>query len=141
MCRSHGSELTPEFYSSETIKATPSTSAKSDIVNLKLTGKVTNGGYCDATIDFGFGVYNDSNELVLIIPANENNKSVEMGKFCIGLNAPQADLSSLTSGNYLIRPIVVEHHGSQWTPVHHGNNARPNYLKLQIDEDGQLTFG
>ena len=135
-----GSELTPEFYSSETIKATPSTSAKSDIVNLKLTGKVTNGGYCDATIDFGFGVYNDNNELVLIIQANESNKSVEMGKFCIGINAPQADFSSLTSGNYLIRPIVVEHHGSQWTPVHHGNNARPNYLKLQIDEDGQLTF-
>jgi len=135
-----GSELTPEFYSSETIKATPSTSAKSDVVNLKLTGKVTNGGYCDATVDFGFGVYNDNNELVLVIPATENKKSVEMSKFCIGINAPQADLSSLASGNYLVRPIVVEHGGNQWTPVHHGNNARPNYLKLHIGEDDQLTF-
>ena len=107
---------------------------------LKLTGKITNGGYCDAIVDFGFGVYDENNELVLIIPANENDKSVEMTKFCIGINVSQADLSSLSSGDYVLRPIVVEHGGSRWTPVHHGNNARPNYLKLQVQDDGQLTF-
>lgn len=135
-----GSELTPEFYSSETVKATPATTSKTTSVALKLTGKITNGGYCDAIVDFGFGVYDENNELVLIIPANENDKSVEMTKFCIGINVSQADLSSLSSGDYVLRPIVVEHGGSRWTPVHHGNNARPNYLKLQVRDDGQLTF-
>ena len=135
-----GSELTPEFYSSETVKATPATTSKTTPVALKLTGKITNGGFCDAIVDFGFGVYDENNELVLIIPANENDKSVEMTKFCIGINVSQADLSSLSSGDYVLRPIVVEHGGSQWTPVHHGNNARPNYLKLQVQDDGQMTF-
>ena len=135
-----GSELTPEFYSSETVKATPATTSKTTSVALKLTGKITNGGFCDAIVDFGFGVYDENNELVLIIPANENDKSVEMTKFCIGINVSQADLSSLSSGDYVLRPIVVEHGGSRWTPVHHGNNARPNYLKLQVRDDGQLTF-
>lgn len=135
-----GSELTPEFYSSETVKATPATTSKTASVALKLTGKITNGGFCDAIVDFGFGVYDENNELVLIIPANENDKSVEMTKFCIGINVSQADLSSLSSGDYVLRPIVVEHGGNQWTPVHHGNNARPNYLKLQVQDDGQMTF-
>ena len=135
-----GSELTPEFYSSETVKATPATTSKTTSVALKLTGKITNGGFCDAIVDFGFGVYDENNELVLIIPANENDKSVEMTKFCIGINVSQADLSSLSPGDYVLRPVVVEHGGSQWTPVHHGNNARPNYLKLQVQDDGQLIF-
>ena len=135
-----GSELTPEFYSSETVKATPANAQKSAPVSLKLTGKITNGGFCNATVDFAFGIYDTDNHLVLVVPANESNKSVEKDKFCIGINAPQADLSSLSAGHYLVRPIVVEHGGHQWTPVHHGNNARPNYLKLQVENDGQLRF-
>ena len=135
-----GSELTPEFYSSETVKATPTTTQKNSPVNLKLTGKITNGSYCDATVDFGFGIYNEQGDLVLTIPANEQEKSIEKSKFFIGINAPQADLSPLTPGHYQIRPIVVEHNGNHWTPIHHGNNARPNYLKLLVMEDGQLTF-
>ena len=43
-----------------------------------------------------------------VVPADENDKSVEMTKFCIGINVSQADLSSLSPGDYVLRPVVVE---------------------------------
>lgn len=129
------SELTPELLSSETIKATTA----GNTVNLKLNGKLTNGGYCDITVDLGFGVYDTDNQLVLVILAEERDKYIAQKDFIIGVSANNVDLSALVNGEYRIYPITVEHGGRQWTKVRDNNNSKPNFLKLQVT-DGDLKF-
>lgn len=134
-----GSELTPELLSSERIQATPSSAQRNDKIKLRLPGKITNGGYCDITADFGFGVYDSDNNLVLAIPAAETEKTLAKGELTIGINAAEADLSSLEPGIYRVFPIAVEHGGNNWTKVRDNNNSKPNYQKLTVSED-KLTF-
>lgn len=129
------SELTPELLSSETVKATTT----GNTVNLKLNGKLTNGGYCDITVDLGFGVYDVDRQLVLVILAEERKKSIAQKEFIIGVTANDVDLSALANGEYRIYPIAIEHGGQQWTKVRDNNNSKPNFLKLQVT-DGSFTF-
>lgn len=133
------SELTPELVSSERTKATPAETDLTNKVALKLTGKITNYGWCDITADLGFGVFDDKDNLILSIPANESDVSLAQEAHHIGITATEADLHSLAEGEYILCPVAVEHGGKRWTKIRNFSYTKPNYLKLTV-KDGKMTF-
>ena len=135
-----GSELTPEFLSSEKIKATPSLAEPGEPIDLRLNGKVANSGWCDITADFGFGIYDAAHQLVLALPAAEQEQTLAVGAFRVGISLSGADLSQLPEGQYTVWPIAVEHGGNRWTKVRDNNSSKPNYLKMSVLSNGDIQF-
>ncbi|MBQ5982362.1 MAG: C10 family peptidase [Prevotella sp.] len=128
--------LTPEFTSSEAVKVTVTNNQN---LTLKLGGKVTNVGWCDATVDLGFGIYNTDWQLLLTVPSDkEETCEVGKGEFRIGISSSTTDISVLPDGDYTIYPIVSEHGKADWHRIHTANQSKPNYQKLTI-ADGHPT--
>lgn len=134
-----GSFLTPEFLSSETVKTTPASGTLTRTYQLRLTGKIANGGYCDATVDFGFGVFSvPDGRLELVFPAEEAGCAIAKDAERIGIKAADVSFASLADGDYQVFPLVREQGDTLWTKVRDKKAAKPNYLKLHVS-DGQLT--
>jgi hypothetical protein len=133
-----GSEDGLEIVSSEKLKATPASAETSTKTSLKLTGKITNYGWKEETVDFGVGVYDSTGVLKFSAPADEN-VNFNTNTYKVGATAAGVDLSSLADGGYFVYPIVKVHGGKIWNKVKDYKYTKPNFLQLHI-ENGKYTF-
>lgn len=88
----------------EHTKANNDSVSRTETASIRLTGKIANLGWQDATVDMGFGVY-DSNGSLVAAKVVKTGVSLPQNTFVIGLNAPAVDLSQLEPGSYTIYPI------------------------------------
>lgn len=128
------SEPALQIVSSEKVSAVPSKAGRSDPVRLRLSGKITNYGWKDATVDFAMGVYDDAGQLVKTIESDKN-VALAVNKYKIAVTVNDADLSALSNGSYKVFPIVKNSDGQRWTKVRDYKYTKPNFLKLTVVDD------
>ena len=128
-----------QIVSSERMKATPSTGGQVEPVTLRLTGKVTNYGWQPVTVDFGFGVFDASDSLMLVTEADKAGVELAAEDYVIGLTAESVSLASLPDGQYTLYPVAKNTDGTQWVKIRDYNYKKKNRLNLTV-QDGQLSF-
>lgn len=128
-----------QIVSSERMKETPSTGGQVEPVTLRLTGKVTNYGWQAVTVDFGFGVFDASDSLVLVAEADKAGVELAVEDYAIGLTASDVSFASLPDGQYELWPVARNTGGKQWSRVRDYNYKKKNRLNLTV-QDGELTF-
>ena len=129
-----GSEPWLQVVSMEHTKANADSVSTTSTAGIRLTGKIANMGWQDATIDLGFGVYDDKGNLVQTHVV-KTGVSLPQNTFIIGLNAPAVSFSQLQPGHYVIRPIVRNAGGKRWFRVRDYSYTKSNALDLTLDHD------
>lgn len=128
-----GSEPWLQVVSMEHTKANNDSVSRTATASIRLTGKIANLGWQDATVDMGFGVY-DSNGSLVAAKVVKTGVSLPQNTFVIGMNAPAVDLSQLEPGSYTIYPIVRNAGGKRWFRIRDYSYTKSNALGVTIDE-------
>jgi len=125
---------TIELISTEALKVTPTTIAKTDLATVKLTGKVQNMGWEDVVCDFGIVAYDSIGEQVFQL-AGDSNISIEDSASVYGYTLSNVDFSTLSDGTYTLHPVCRISGTSVWQPIHNLYVSYPNYLSVKVSNN------
>lgn len=130
----------PEIISNEPIRARDNDIDIADaVVDFRLGGKIENKGWKNETVDFAMALCTaDGSEVMKVFPGKDN-VAIESGKFVIGQDFKNIDLTATEPGTYLVMPLVRIHGRSDWSPVRPVAYNVPNYSIMTV-KDGMVTF-
>ncbi len=123
-----------ELVSTEALKATPSSIAKTDKTTIKLTGKVKNDGWEPVICDFGIAAF-DSSGLQVLELAGDTNISIKDSASVYGFTLSNIDFSTLSDGTYTLHPVCRISGTSAWQPIHSLYVGSPNYLNVKVSNN------
>lgn len=133
--RTEGLEDWLQIVSAERTKATPTEGAATDVVRLRLGGRIANYGWKSANVDMGFAFCDAQGNTVRTLVALEA-KSLEVNGYVVACQLSDIDLSSLPTGQYKVYPVVRNSGGERWFRVRDYSYAKPNWLNLSITDEG-----
>lgn len=120
-----------ELISSESLKATPTTIAKTDLTTIKLNGKVQNMGWEDVICDLGIAAYDESGKQVFEL-SGVTNVSIADSATIYGPTFSNVNFSSLSDGVYILRPVCRVSGTTEWEQIQSFYTGYTNYLVMNV---------
>jgi hypothetical protein len=123
-----------ELISSESLKATPATIAKTDLTTIKLSGKVQNMGWEDLVCDLGIAAYDGAGNQVFELEG-ASNISIADSATVYGPTLSNVNFSTLSDGVYTLRPMCRVSGITEWSMIHSFQTGYSNYLIMNIENN------
>jgi len=103
-----------------------------------LTGAcyLRNSGGASFSGKVGVAAYNTSNSLAAVIAQNQTTLASD-NTFCVPFSYTVP--SSMTTGNYILRPVLSTDNGSSWQPITTAYDNTPTMVSIRIDPAAQPT--
>ncbi len=123
-----------QLYSTEALKASSNRFSRTPGTNLevRLGGKIGNGGWQDATVDFQLGLYKDG-QCVRHYPGDKG-KHIAMDEQVTGISSRPIAVEDLPTGSYILRPEACVSGYTECFPICAQYLSLPNYLVINVTD-------